>query len=639
MSENYVTTGAVQNRRFLSYHYFGAHLSEEGVTFRTWAPHAQSIAVVGDFNDWDTDQNPMSLLEASNGVWELFIPGLSEGLLYKYAVKQHSGELAYKADPYAFYCEVKPKTASIIWELSNYSWQDENWQKKRTAVNWLEMPINIYEVHLGSWKRNEKGGYLTYDQLAEQLVPYLQEMNYTHIELMPIMEHPFDGSWGYQLTGYYAATSRYGTPQGLMHFIDTCHQAGIGVILDWVPGHYCKDAHGLYRFDGTDQYEYSEHHQWGTMEFDFGKPEVLDFLISNAYFWFDLYHADGLRIDGVASMIELNHGLDGQPRRNAQGGTDRLEALAFLRELNTIVFRDFPFALMSAEDSTAYPMVTWPVDKGGLGFNLKWDMGWMHDTLDYMKTDPFFRNRFHDLLTFSMAYAFNENFILPLSHDEVVHSKRTILDKMFGDYDMKFSQFRLLYGYMMTHPGKKLSFMGNEFAPFLEWRVDESLEWFMLDYEKHHQIHTFIKALNKFYLKEKALWTCDHNWNGFTWLEANNREQSILIFKRMTAAENDDLIVIINFCPLSYSDYRVGVPGKESYRLVFNSDEAAYGGTGFKMKKTMKSQAQPLHGESHYVSLNIPPSSFIILKGVIPRNHSPQGVSAKKAKPQKQQGI
>jgi len=622
MNEIFTESGFPDNRKYQSYHYFGAHIRHEGVIFRVWAPNAQEISVVGDFNNWEVDKNSMTSIPGSNGIWELFIPGLTQGMLYKYAIRQYNGELAYKADPYGFYCEVKPKTASIIWELSGYSWQDETWQKKRNAVNWLEMPVNIYETHLGSWKRNENGEYLTYHELADQLVPYLVEMHYTHVELMPIMEHPFDGSWGYQLTGYYAATSRYGDPQGLMHFIDTCHKAGIGVILDWVPGHFCKDAHGLFQFDGTHQYEYSEHLQWGTMEFDYGRPEVSDFLVSNAYFWFDLYHADGLRIDGVASMIELNHGQEGEPHRNIHGGTDRLEALAFLRELNTIIFRDYPFAIMSAEDSTAYPMVTWPVDKGGLGFNLKWDMGWMHDTLDYMETDPYFRNRFHNLLTFSMAYAFNENFILPLSHDEVVHSKKTIIDKMFGDYEMKFNQFRLLFGYMMAHPGKKLTFMGNEFAPFMEWRVDESLEWFMLGHEKHAQIHHYIKDLNKFYLREKALWSRDHSWSGFKWMEADNSEQSILIFKRMGSSEKDDLVVILNFTPLSYTDYNIGVPSDGNYRLAFNSDEIPYGGSGFKMKKTVKSQAIPLHGEDHSVSINIAPSSLLVLKCIVPRKSS-----------------
>lgn len=623
------------NRRFLSYQYFGAHLNEKGVTFRVWAPNAQGVAVVGDFNGWNIHDHPMSPVSDRHGIWELFIPALSQGQLYKYAVRQQDGEIAYKADPYGFYSEVKPKTASIIWTLEGYDWQDENWCKKRTETDWLKMPINIYEAHLGSWKRNEQGDYLSYHELADQLVPYLVEMHYTHIELMPIMEHPFDGSWGYQLTGYYAATSRYGDPQGLMHFIDCCHQAGIGVILDWVPGHFCKDDQGLRHFDGTSQYEFSEHQQWGTMVFDYGKPEVLDFLISNAHFWFDRYHIDGLRIDGVASMIELNHGLDGEPFHNTQGGTDRLEALAFLRELNTIIFRDFPFAIMSAEDSTSYPMVTWPVDKGGLGFNLKWDMGWMHDTLDYMKTDPMFRNRFHNLLTFSMAYAFNENFILPLSHDEVVHSKRTILDKMFGDYNMKFDQFRILFGYLMTHPGKKLSFMGNEFAPFLEWRVDESLEWFLLDYQKHQEIHTYIKDLNKFYRKEKALWSDDHSWAGFEWLEPNNSEQSILIFKRLGSTEKDTLITIINFCPLSYNDYQIGVPAPGNYRLAFNSDDRSYGGSGFTMKKTMKAQTSPLHGQDYSVSINIPPSSVIVLKGIVPRakaNTKPEPAKKTKAK-------
>ncbi|WP_303870698.1 1,4-alpha-glucan branching protein GlgB [Acetobacterium wieringae] len=636
MKKNDAHADSATNRRFLSYHYFGAHLNEKGVTFRVWAPQAQSVSVVGDFNHWDITTHPMKHVSGARGIWELDIPDLSQGLLYKYAVRQKDCELAYKADPYAFYSEVKPKTASIIWELDGYTWQDDAWCQKRNETNWLKMPINIYEAHLGSWRRNATGDYLTYHELAEQLVPYLTEMHYTHIELMPIMEHPFDGSWGYQLTGYYAATSRYGDPQGLMHFIDCCHQAGIGVILDWVPGHFCKDDQGLRHFDGTSQYEFSEHQQWGTMVFDYGKPEVLDFLISNAYFWFDRYHVDGLRIDGVASMIELNHGLDGEPYRNAQGGTDRLEALAFLRELNTVIFRDFPFAIMSAEDSTAYPMVTWPVDKGGLGFNLKWDMGWMHDTLDYMKTDPMFRNRFHNLLTFSMAYAFNENFILPLSHDEVVHSKRTILDKMFGDYNMKFDQFRLLFGYLMTHPGKKLSFMGNEFAPFLEWRVDESLEWFLLDYPKHREIHTYIKELNKFYRKEKALWTDDHSWEGFEWLEPNNSEQSILIFKRMGAEDKDTLITIINFCPLNYTDYQIGVPAGGNYRLAFNSDDSNYGGIGFKMKRNMKAQAIPLHGQDYSVSINIPPSAMVVLKAVVPRTSAKnKSVPDKKTKTKK----
>jgi 1,4-alpha-glucan branching enzyme len=609
----------INKNLFDSYTYFGAHLINNGVIFRVWAPNAQSISVVGDFNHWDIQSHLMSRLPNNSDIWELFIPSLSQGLLYKYAIKQLNGELAYKADPYGFHSEIKPKTASIIWDLSPYTWNDSSWLNKRTSQNCLENPMNIYEVHLGSWKRKENGDYLSYDELTEELIPYVVSMHYTHIEIMPIMEHPYDGSWGYQLTGYFSATSRYGSPEGFMHFIDTCHQHGIGIILDWVPGHFCKDAHGLHQFDGSNQYEFDEHPQWGTMAFDFGKSEVRDFLISNAHFWFDYYHIDGLRIDGVASMIELNHGLDHEFYRNHNGGTDRLEAISFLQELNTTIFKNYPFAIMAAEDSTSFPLVTHPVNKGGLGFNLKWDMGWMHDTLDYMETDPYFRHQFHHLLTFSMAYAFNENFILPLSHDEVVHSKKTILDKMFGDYRMKFNQFRLLFGYAMAHSGKKLSFMGNEFAPFMEWRVDESLEWFMLEYEKHQQIHAYIKALNKFYLKEPALWSIDHSWDGFKWLEANNSEQSILIIKRIAKIKNQDLIIILNFCPLSYTNYSIGVPQKGSYRLAFNSDDISYGGSGFKMKKALKSQPIPMHDEDFSVSINIPPSSFIVLKRVIPR--------------------
>lgn len=618
---------AISATRFQSFKKLGAHLTDKGYRFRVWAPHAQSVSVVGDFNHWDPSKNLMH--RNTDAIWELDIPDLSAGQLYKYAIVQVDGKLCYKADPYAFYSEVKPKTASITYDLSQYLWQDEKWCQARLAKNVLAQPMNIYEVHPGSFKRDDKNQVLNYRDLAKILIPYLKEMNYTHLELMPIMEHPFDGSWGYQLTGYYAVTSRYGRPEDFMFLVDACHQNGIAVILDWVPAHFCKDDHGLRKFDGSFQYEYSEHPLWGTMEFDYGKKEVLDFLISNAYFWFDVFHVDGLRIDGVASMIELNHGVDEQKNRNALGGTDRLEAVAFLKELNTIIFKDFPFAIMAAEDSTAYPMVTWPIDKGGLGFNLKWDLGWMHDTLDYMKTDPYHRHQFHQLLTFSMAYAFNENFILPLSHDEVVHGKKTILDKMFGDYDMKFNQFRLLYAYQISHPGKKLSFMGNEFAPFLEWRYDESLEWFMLDYEKHHQIFDYIKALNKFYVHEKALWTIDHDWEGFQWIEADNREQSIVIFSRTTPDPADSLIVLINFCPLSYEEYRIGVPEAGSYRLVFNSDESLYGGSGQKVKKTMKAGKTAFHGQKQSITVTVPPSAMLAFKKVQPRKQKVAAVKNK----------
>lgn len=613
-----------------SYEFFGAHFTDKGVVFRLWAPHAQAVSVVGNFNDWNPDAHPMLLQKDSGGVWECTIPDLNKGELYKYCITQCHGENVYKSDPYGIYSEVKPKTASILWDLEGYSWKDNKWLEQRKKAASKPKPVNIYEVHLGSWRTHEDGTALSYYELADTLVPYLKDMHYTHVELMPIMEHPFDGSWGYQLTGYFAATSRYGEPQGLMHFIDACHQAGISVILDWVPGHFCKDAHGLYKLDGTNLYEATEHPQWGTMEFDFAKPEVLTFLISNAYFWFDQYHIDGLRIDGVASMIYLNYGYDDEYRRNKFGGNDSLEAVDFLRKLNTAIFKHFSFAIMAAEESTAYPKVSWPVDEGGLGFNLKWDMGWMHDTLSYMETDPYCRNQFHSKLTFSMAYAFSENFILPLSHDEVVHGKKSIVDKMFGPYEMKFDQLRLLYAYMYFHSGKKLTFMGNEFAPFTEWRYYESLECFMLDYDRHRQTKDFMQDLNKFYARENALWEKDHGWDGFEWIDADNNGQSILVFRRMGKHPEDDLIILINFCPLTYTNFQIGVPAEKTYRLVFNTDDPKYGGSGFTVKKTAKAQDTPCHNQPYSVTLNIPPSAAIVLKGVASK--AKKKTTAKKAK-------
>lgn len=605
---------------FKGYDFFGAHPTKTGVVFRLWAPHAQAVSLVGNFNDWDPESHPMTLLDDSGGVWELKTDQLSMGDLYKYCITRCDGELAFKADPYGIHCEVKPKTASILWDLQGYTWKDQAWLSARKKKGQAPGPVNIYEMHLGSWRTHEDGSLLSYTEIAKQLVPYLKELHYTHVEFMPVMEHPFDGSWGYQLTGYFAPTSRYGTPQEFMGLVDALHQAEIAVILDWVPGHFCKDAHGLYKLDGTNLYESTEHPQWGTMEFDYAKPEVVNFLISNAYYWFEEYHIDGLRIDGVASMIYLNYGYDDDYRRNKNGGNDSLEAVDFLRRLNTAIFKNFPFAIMSAEESTAYPMVSWPVDQGGLGFNQKWDMGWMHDTLSYMETDPYCRNDFHSKLTFSMAYAFSENFVLPLSHDEVVHGKKSIVDKMFGSYDMKFDQFRLLYAYMYFHSGKKLSFMGNEFAPFTEWRYYESLEWFLLDYEQHRSTQTYIKALNKFYAREKALWEKDHGWDGFQWIDADNAGQSILIFRRMGTQPEDDLIILINFCPQAYTDYRIGVPEDKTYRLVFNSDEAQYGGSDFKIKKTAKGTDKlPYHNQPCSLTLNVPPSAALVLKPVAPK--------------------
>ncbi|MDD2414726.1 MAG: 1,4-alpha-glucan branching protein GlgB, partial [Eubacteriaceae bacterium] len=619
---------------FQSYQFFGAHSTAKGVIFRLWAHSAQSVSIVGNFNDWNPASNPMQLLKDSGGICEAILTGLPKGELYKYCIKQCDGELAYKADPYGVHCEVKPKTASLFWELSGYHWKDQKWLDKRKKQAQKPQPVNIYEMHLGSWRTHKDGSVFTYRELAAQLVPYLKEMHYTHVEFMPIMEHPFDGSWGYQLTGFFAPTSRYGTPQDLMYLIDQLHQNEISVILDWVPGHFCKDAHGLYKLDGTNLYEANEHPQWGTMEFDFSKNEVVDFLISNAYYWFKEYHVDGLRIDGVASMIYLNYGYENEYRRNKNGGNDSLEAVAFLRKLNTVIFKDFPFAIMAAEESTAYPMVSWPVEKGGLGFNLKWDMGWMHDTLSYMETDPYCRSQFHSKLTFSMAYAFSENFILPLSHDEVVHGKKTIVDKMFGPYDMKFDQMRLLYAYMYFHSGKKLTFMGNEFAPFTEWRYYESLEWFMLDYEKHHQFNAYIKSLNKFYMREAALWQKDHGWDGFEWIDADNAGQSILIFRRMADNPEDDLIILINFCPQSYETYDIGVPTNKTYRLIFNSDDVTFGGSGFAVKKTAKGKKGHCHNQPYTATIAVPPSAAIVLRAVASKTKTKKH-NKKKSQPSK----
>ena len=601
---------------FKSYEYFGAHPSDGGYIFRLWAPNARAVSVVGDFNNWNPEVNPMTRSEYSDGVWELDIPDIKAGYLYKYCITQIDGEMAYKADPYGFYSEVRPGTASIIRPLSGYTWRDAKWQRNIHKHPKKPKPVNIYEIHPGSFRTHDDGSFLNYRELAAVLIPYLKEMKYTHVEIMPLAEHPFDGSWGYQITGYFAPTSRYGTPQDLMYLIDELHVAGIAVIMDWVPGHFCKDAHGLFKLDGTYLYESREHPHWGTMKFDFSKNEVSGFLIANAYYWFDVYHVDGLRVDGVASMIYLNYGCENEYRRNKNGGTDDLDVIAFFRKLNEVIFRDFPYAMMAAEESTAYPMITWPTDKGGLGFNHKWDMGWMHDTLSYMATDPYFRNQFHAKLTFSMAYAFSENFILPLSHDEVVHGKKSIVDKMFGSYEIKFPQMRLLYAYMYTHPGKKLTFMGNEFAPFTEWRFYEQLEWFMLDNDNHRKFHGFIKDLNKLYLKQPALWQRDYSWDGFEWIDADNAGQSILIFRRMGEKPDDDLIIIINFCPQSYDVFTLGVPTVKKYRLIMNSDDVLYGGKSFPVKKTVKAKASPYHNQPASITISVPGFAALIYRGV-----------------------
>jgi 1,4-alpha-glucan branching enzyme len=612
------------------YSILGAHLWTEdevdGVRFAVWAPNVRAVSVIGPFCDWTPGVHPMTPL-GTTGVWAAFLPGLPVGTLYKYCIETEQGELLYKADPVAFQAEVRPGTASRVADLDSYRWKDGAWLYRRGRVNHFERPMNIYEVHAGSWKQHpvERPGpqdvppeaFYTYRELADELVPYVKDMGYTHIELLPVMEHPFDGSWGYQVTGYYAATSRYGTPQDLMYFIDTCHRANLGVILDWVPGHFCRDAHGLGRFNGEKLYEDMDHVQWGTYTFDFGRSEVRSFLLSNAVFWLEQFHADGIRVDGVSSMLYLNFGLDpGLPlRHNREGGDGNLEAVSFLREFNQLVGQLFPGVFTVAEESSAWPLITRPPEQGGLGFHYKWDMGWMNDTLKYMQTDFPGRPDAHGLLTFSMMYAFSENFILPLSHDEVVHGKCSLIGRMPGDYWRKFAGLRMLALYQMTHSGGKLNFMGNEFGQFIEWRFYEGLEWFLLDYPNHAQQQAFIKALNHLYLDEPSLWQRDFTWEGYQWLDADNRQQSILLYTRKGKRPNDVTVIAINFNTDSYFDYRIGVPKAGQYRELLNTDETRFGGSGLHSNAApVASEKVPAHGQADSIRVTVPPLGGVILK-------------------------
>lgn len=615
-----------EGTHFQSYAFLGGHLLEEGglqgARFAVWAPNAISVSVVGDFNNWDGSRNLMERMPQS-GIWAAFVPGLKEGDIYKYQILTRTGEILLKADPYAFWAEKKPATASRLCDLRSYNWQDQEWQEKKGKRNHFEEPMLIYEVHLGSWRKPGTEDYYGYAYFAEELLDYVVKMGYTHIELLPIMEHPFDGSWGYQTMGYFAPTSRYGHPRDFMAFIDRCHQRGIGVILDWVPGHFVRDDPGLRLFDGTPCYEYSnpqraENRGWGTNNFDLGRPEVRSFLISNALFWLDVYHVDGLRVDAVASMLYLDYDRGpGEWAPNYLGGNENLEGITFLKRLNEEVFARFPGALMMAEESSAWPLVTKPTYAGGLGFNYKWNMGWMNDTLRYMQLDPIYRKYEHNSMTFSLMYAFSENFILPLSHDEVVHGKRSLLDKMSGDYWQKFAGLRAYLAYMMAHPGKKLLFMGYEFGQFIEWKYDEELDWHLLDYPMHRKLWEFNKALNWFYRENRCLWELDHSWEGFQWIEADDRAQSVLSFVRRGKEPKDNLTVIVNFTPVTRERYRIGVPEAGSYVEVFNSDSLEWGGSGQGSKGLLKSEERPWHGQSHSLELTLPPLSTIFLKKVL----------------------
>lgn len=628
-----------QGTNFESYRFFGAHPAvqggREGVLFTVWAPHAKKVSVEGDFNDWDPEANPLTDPDKS-GIWQGFVEDLPEYAMYKYAITTQTGEQLLKADPYAFHTETRPGNCSKVYDLSGYSWQDEAWCSDRSHKDIVNTPVNIYELHAGSWRTHADGNPLSYAQLAEQLVPYIKEMGYTHVELMPMAEYPFDGSWGYQVTGYYAPTSRYGTPKDFMAFVDTMHQNGIGVIMDWVPAHFPKDAFGLYKFDGENCYEdadplRSEHKEWGTMVFDYGRNEVKSFLISNALYWLREYHLDGLRVDAVASMLYLDYNRqNGEWRPNIHGGNENLEAIEFLRTLNAAVFERLPGAMMIAEESTAWPMVTRPGKEGGLGFNFKWNMGWMNDMLRYMSTDPLFRAGNHDKLTFSFMYAFSEHFVLPISHDEVVHGKCSLIGKMPGEYEEKFANLRTFFGYMMAHPGKKLLFMGQEFGQFIEWNETKELDWLLLSYEKHAQLANYVKTLNHFYTETPALWQIDYSWEGFQWVVADDKDQSIIVFRRLDD-DGREVLIACNFTPVARPGYRFGVPRAGTYKELLSSDAVEFGGTGLH-NPPIRAKKKAVHGQEYSIEVTLPPMSTVYFSVPVPKSTATQKTTKTPAK-------
>ena len=580
-----------------------------GYLFRVWAPNAKAVSVVGDFNFWNPEDLPMTMI--GYGVWEAFSVYAQEGQAYKYAVTAQNGNTVMKMDPYGTQCCALPETSSRVCSLEGFVWHDAAYRRQVAKTKSLESPLNIYEVHAGSWKRHEDGTHLNFVELGRELAPYCKDMGYTHIELLPIMEHPYEPSWGYQVTGYYAPTHRFGTPQQLMEFVDICHQNGLGVILDWVPAHFPKDLYGLYEFDGTCCYELQdplmrEHAEWGTRIFDYGRGEVASFLISNVIFWLEQYHVDGIRVDAVASMLYLDYNRR-EYHPNRYGGKENLEAIDFLRKLNAAAFEEFPQVLMIAEESTAFPMITKPGFDGGLGFLYKWNMGWMNDMLQYMSMDPLWRKGSHNNLTFTMTYAYSENFILPISHDEVVYGKCSMLNKMPGSYDEKFANLRTFYGFMAAHPGKKLSFMGNEFAQFDEWKYASGLDWQLLGYERHQQMQDFVKTLNHFYLDHPAFWQNDTDWTGFQWLQADDRDNSVVAFRRVDR-QGRDILVVCNFCPVLREGYQMGVPKPYWYEPVLTSSDPKFGGDG--VMPTVAKGVKGDWGQFHYTAeFTIPPLS------------------------------
>ena len=615
-----------EGRHWQCYNRLGAHLrtidGTEGVNFAVWAPNATGLSIVGDFNNWDARRHPMRK-HIPSGFWELFIPGLGEGTLYKYQVRHHD-RVFEKSDPMGFGAEVPPRTASKVIDLDRYHWRDMEWLTQRRETNWLERPLSFYEVHLGSWRRpgDDPTRWMTYRELAHQLVEYCTEMGYTHIELLPVAEHPLSASWGYQIVGYYAATSRYGTPHDFMYFVDLCHQNGIGVIMDWVPAHFPRDGHGLRQFDGTALYEHAdprrgEHRDWGTLIFNYGRHEVRNFLISNALFWLDKYHIDGLRVDAVASMLYLDYSRKpGDWLPNEFGGRENLEAISLIKELNEQTHLQHPGVLTIAEESTAWPGVSKPTYVGGLGFSLKWNMGWMNDTLRYMRHQPIHRKYHHDELTFSLIYAFHENFTLPLSHDEVVHGKGSLMDQAPGDLWQKFANLRLLYSYMWTHPGKKLLFMGSDFGQWNEWNFDTSLQWDLLQWDSHKGLQRCVGDLNRLLRREKALHEVDFDGRGFQWIDCHNHEDSTLSYIRLGKDPGDYLVICNNFTPVPRWKHRLGVPEVAWFEEIFNSDSTYYGGSNMGNGPGLQARPQESHGRPASIEVTLPPLGTVVFKPI-----------------------
>ncbi|MCC6286607.1 MAG: 1,4-alpha-glucan branching protein GlgB [Chitinophagaceae bacterium] len=619
-------TNFQQGTHYNLYKLFGSRparvLDTDGYYFAVWAPNATFISVKGNFNDWDNDSHPLYVRMDNSGIWEGFIPNIGKGEVYKYHIHGYKGHQQDKGDPFAWFWEKRPATASITWNL-DFDWNDTEWMKERKKHNALDAPWSVYEVHLASWMRpdkNDEESYNTYDQITERLVPYVKEMGFTHVEFMPVMEHPFDGSWGYQGAGYFAPTSRFGDPQGFMHLVDALHNEGIGVVLDWVPSHFPYDAHGLFMFDGTHTYEYADmrkgfHPDWNSYIFNYKRGEVKSFLISSARYWFDKYHADGIRVDAVSSMLKLNYSrTTGQWEPNEYGGDGNLEAIAFIKDLNETIYRDFPDVQTIAEEATDWPGVSKPTFEGGLGFGMKWMMGWMHDTLDYFKFNPIYRKFHQDKFSFSMMYFYDENFMLPLSHDEIVHGKSPMLYKMPGDEWQKFANLRLLYSYMFTHPGGKLLFMGDEFGQTSEWNYKSELDWYLLQYDGHRMLKDCVADLNKLLRNEPALYENQFNIYGFEWIDLNHRNEGVMVYRRKGKNPADDVLIILNVTPVVYHDWKIQVAGKEQWKEIFNSDEKKYWGTGDVLNPDIRSEIVDKKGKVFEIRVHLPPLGSVVLK-------------------------